>query len=139
MQYLGKTKIGRFCSNPSVIYPQMRLPQDTKDVIGETAQIYATKHDGKRAFLFVLDDTQIQHDKSDDDASQVLQFDANILQLSAKSSVEARLSTLESDINALKSLLFSNESEAFTKIKNRWARPNSNRRPSPCKGDVITS
>ena len=41
------------------------------------------------------------------------------------------LSAIESQIAELESLIFQGGSEAFTKIKNRWARGDSNARPSP--------
>ena len=48
-----------------------------------------------------------------------------------------RPSALESGINEIKSFLLLNESANFQESKNRWARGDSNARPSPCKGDVI--
>ncbi len=103
MRYLGKTKIGRFASKPNVIYPQMRLPRDCREVIGETANIYEMSHLGKKAFLFVLkgQETVIAGQQ----ASKVLQPDPKVVKLSPKVSVEDRLLELESQIAELKSLI----------------------------------
>jgi hypothetical protein len=46
---------------------------------------------------------------------------------------DQRFTALQSQINELKSLLLLNESDSLNKTQKRWARPNSNRRPSPCK------
>jgi hypothetical protein len=47
--------------------------------------------------------------------------------------IEKRFSSLESQIAELKSLLLLDESFSLHKIQNRWARGDSNARPSPCK------
>ena|GEM_PF-1210492 len=54
-------------------------------------------------------------------------------------SIQQQLSALESEITELKSLLLLNEGTSLHKTQNRWARPDLNRRPPPCQGDVITS
>ena len=87
MEYLGKTKIGRFSAKPNVIYPQLRLPQDCQNVIGETAYAYAAEHEGKKAFIFVLQDREEREDKSASSANRVLQLNDKVLQLSAESSI----------------------------------------------------
>ena len=115
MEYLGKTKIGRFSAKPNVIYPQLRLPQDCQNVIGETAYAYATEHEGKKAFIFVLQDREEREDKSASSANRVLQLNDKVLQLSAESSIEARLSEVESQISELKSLLLLNEGDSLHK------------------------
>ena len=70
---------------------------------------------------------------------KVLQPDEKVVKPNDGTDYDRRFEALESEIGKLKSVLLSNKSENFINIKNRWARPNSNRRPSPCKGDVITS
>ena len=122
MQLLCKHKIGLHSATVSHSYPVIRLPREFVSLAGKMAHIYQTAYEGKLAFVMTVD-------------KPVDKICAN----EERSQVEERLSSLESQINELKSLLFSNESEAFTKIKNRWARGDSNARPSPCKGDVITS
>jgi len=50
----------------------------------------------------------------------------NIIQNSSDFNLESRLNALESEISELKSLLLLNESPNLHKIKNRWARGDSN-------------
>src|SRR5271157_2304934 len=138
---LGKTKIGRFSSKPNVIYPQLRLPQDRKAVIGETAHVCATEHEGKKAFLFVLEERKAREGESDNAASQVLQLNEAVLQQLGKNSIENRLSTIESQIAELKSLLLEKRNQKAPQSplfrqstpENQWARPDSNRRSPPCQ------
>ena len=127
MRYIGKSKIGKLHPKRSKIYPMVRLPEQCLDVAGETVRIYSVEMEGVRGFFIALE-------TGADEERNVAQLLTEVAQPRPQNDVKSRLVELESDINALKSLLFSNESEAFTKIKNRWARPNSNRRPSPCKG-----
>ena len=108
MRYLGRTKIGRFASKPNVIYPQMRLPQDCRGVVGATANVYEISHLGKKAFLFVI---KGQETVIAGQASKVLQPDPKVLQLSAEVSVEDRLLELESQITEIKSLLLAKETD----------------------------
>ena len=130
MNYIGSSKIGTIRSKPNVKYPMIRLPQEYSEIIGQIAHVYKTDHEGQPAFL-VVPYTQ--------ESAQLVELKPKVSKLSLETGVEARLSALESQISELKSLLLKNESATFHKNKNRWARPNSNRRPSPCKGDVITS
>jgi hypothetical protein len=60
--------------------------------------------------------------------------------------IEKRFSSLESQIAELKELLITNKTLeipqsplALQSTHQRWARPDSNRRPPPCEGDVITA
>jgi hypothetical protein len=53
MQHIGKSKIGSLSARKGVRYPQLRLPQQCSDVIGDMADIFETERDGKRAFLIV--------------------------------------------------------------------------------------
>ena len=55
MQHIGKSKIGSLSARKGVRYPQLRLPQQCSDLIGDTADIFETERDGKRAFLIVPD------------------------------------------------------------------------------------
>jgi hypothetical protein len=132
MRFVGKSKIGRLSAKEGKIYPQIRLPPHLTDIIGDVADVFETERNGKRAFLLVTKQSVLVNDT-------VLQPSEKVVKLYDETECNRRFEALESQISELKSLLFSIESEAFTKIKNRWARPNSNRRPSPCKGDVITS
>jgi len=60
------------------------LPQDCQNVIGETAYTYATEQEGKKAFIFVIQEREEREGKSDLAASKVLQLDDKVLQLLAK-------------------------------------------------------
>jgi hypothetical protein len=62
MQHIGKSKIGSLSARKGVKYPQLRLPQQCADVIGDTAEIFETESDGKRAFLIVTDQTMPKDD-----------------------------------------------------------------------------
>ena len=53
MQLIGKAKIGRL-SAKGIDYPQLRLPREYSSIAGEIANIFATEHDGKQAFLVAL-------------------------------------------------------------------------------------
>src|SRR5665647_328112 len=67
MQHIGKSKIGSLSARKGVSYPQLRLPQQCADVIGDTADIFETESDGKRTFLIVTNqalsnsDTVLKH------------------------------------------------------------------------------
>ena len=53
MQFVSKAKIGRL-SAKCIEYPQLRLPREYSSIVGETADIFATEHEGKQAFLNYL-------------------------------------------------------------------------------------
>jgi hypothetical protein len=127
MHYIGSSKIGPLSAKRGIRYPQLRLPLAHSDAIGDIASIFETEHEGKRAFLIVTEREVLN-------VNTVLKQNDQVLKPEAEASIEQRLSAIESQIAELKLLLFSTESDAFTKIKNRWARGDSNARPSPCKG-----
>ncbi len=54
MRFLGTAKIGRLVAN-GITYPQLRLPKQKTDTIGDKACIYETSHEGKQAFLIVTE------------------------------------------------------------------------------------
>ncbi len=120
MQLLCKHKISLHSATASHSYPVIRLPREFAPLAGETAHICQTEWDGKLAFVITVD-------------KPVGKIFAN----EGGSQLEARLAALEKEISELKDALFLNESGSLH--KNRWARPDSNRRPPPCQGDVITS
>ena len=135
MQRVGKSKIGRLNAK-NLSYPQLRLPHQYFSTIGDVASVFETQHEGKQAFLIVTEHTVPNQ-------NTVLKPSEEVLKPVAAIAAEARLSALESDIRDLKSSILKNESvmdncnEKGT--QERWARPDSNRRPPPCQGDVITS
>jgi len=50
MHHLGISKIGKL-SAKGITYPQLRLPPEHSDVIGQVADIIATEHNSKRALF----------------------------------------------------------------------------------------
>jgi hypothetical protein len=108
MRFVGKSKIGRLSAYEGKVYPQIRLPSHLADVIGETAGIFETEHEGKRAFLLVT-----RRPVSSDDT--LLQSFYNIVKSDEARSAVKRLDALESEIKNLKSLLILNKGQYFPK------------------------
>jgi hypothetical protein len=135
MRFLGKSKIGRLTAKKGKIYPQIRLPPRLTDTIGEIADVFETERNGKRAFLLVTKQSVLHNDT-------VLQPNKKVVKPNGEIDNDHRFEALESQISELKSLLLLNEGDSLHKNKNEtdseWARPDSNRRPPPCQGDVIT-
>jgi hypothetical protein len=127
MQLIGKSKVTKLNAKVGIVYPLIRLPRIYADKIGKTADIFETQHGDKRALVVTFDVLA-------EAGSEVIQLTPKVIQPYCQKNLEARLCELESQIEKLKSILFSNESEGFTKIENQWARPDSNRRPPPCQG-----
>ena len=117
MQSICTHKISVQSSKPPHAYPIILLPRKYRELAGLRAEVYQIAHQGKLTFLVVTDK----------------QVDNSCL-LDPELDTEARLSTLESEISEFKSLLFLNEGASLHKIENKWARPDSNRRPPPCQG-----
>ncbi|MGZ4885732.1 MAG: hypothetical protein ACXVIS_09930 [Halobacteriota archaeon] len=105
MYHVGTSKIGKLSAR-GITYPQLRLPPDYSDIIGRIAAVIETEHNGKRAFLIVPSD------------STVLKPSVEVLKLQDKNAYLQRLQDLESEIEELKSTLFSNSLEECSKIKN---------------------
>jgi len=110
MQLVSKAKIGRL-SAKGIDYPQLRLPREYYSIVGETADIFATEHKGKQAFLVVT-----EHSMSKEDT--VLKPNEEVLKPINDSDTEARLSALESEIDKLRSMFFLNERDCSNQIKN---------------------
>jgi hypothetical protein len=139
MQLIGKSKIGKL-SAKGIDYPQLRLPKRYFDAVGKTACIYETEHEGRQAFLIVTEHSVPKEDT-------VLKPSEEVLKQRPLESHDKRLTALESQIAELKSLLPITQNQKAPQSplfrqstpKNQWARPDSNRRPPPCEGDVITA
>ena len=101
MQSVGKSKIGKL-SAKGIKYPQFRLPQQYSDTIGKMANVFETNHDGKRAFLIVTEEAVSNKDT-------VLKPREEVLKPEPFKDSDQRLSTLESQILELKSLILENE------------------------------
>ena len=110
MYYIGKSKISPLYSKGSIIYPQIRLPQRYKDIIGEDAHIFETEYSGKRAFFIITAELGDRENKLFEHVDKVLKTDEKVLKLHSEKEVESRLSTLESNIEDIKQLIFQNNS-----------------------------
>ena len=136
MRFVGKSKIGRLSAKKGKIYPQIRLPPHLADTIGEIADVFETERDGKRAFLLVTNHHVL-------DNNMVLHPSQKVVKPDAETDYDRRLQALESQINELKSFLLLNEGDCLHKnnkeAQGKWARGDSNARPPPCEGDVITN
>ena len=102
MKHVGKSKIGRL-SAKGITYPQLRLPQQCSDTIGKIADVFVTEYKGKQAFLVV---PELSMPKGD----TVLKPSEEVLKSQAETSIESRLSAIESQIEELKQLIFKNNS-----------------------------
>ena len=111
MRYVGKSKISTIHPKPNTSYPLLRLPQAFNNFIGETTHIFATDHEGKQAFLVVLDKNNDQAEQVSSQVMQpVMQPEAEDTQQYTENSVESRLSALENRIKEIESFLFQNKS-----------------------------
>ncbi len=130
MQYVGKSKISKLHPQPNTIYPLIRLPQQCADVIGETAHIFQTEHEGEKAFLILLKNKETTKRK-------VIK---EIIKSKPEIDLKSHLLAVESKIDDILELLFRNrDSKDHNLAKKQWARGDSNARPPPCEGDVITT
>jgi predicted nucleic acid-binding Zn ribbon protein len=140
MQHIGKSKVTKLNAKAGVVYPLIRLPKTCADEIGEVAKIFEPQHHSRRALLVTFNDGE--------GPFEVIQLESKVIQLLPKviqpeglNNAESRLSALESQIAELKSLLLENENQKAPQSplfrqstpENRWARPDSNRRPPPCE------
>ena len=106
MRFVGKSKIGRLSAKKGKIYPQIRLPPHLVDTIGETADVFETERNGKRAFLIVTKQNVL-------DSDTVLQPNEKVVKLNDEIDTDQRFKVLESKIKELKSLLLLIESASF--------------------------
>ena len=93
MQFIGKSKISTLHSKPDISYPLIRLPQQYKHLIGETAQLFITNHEGKKGFFILVEETE---DKG------------KVVKQSLETNLESCISALESSIDEMKELIFQN-------------------------------
>jgi len=143
MQYVGKSKVTKLNAKAGVVYPLFRLPKTYADEIGKVAEIFETQHHNKRALLVTFNDGRGPSQVKQPD-SKVIQLLPEVIQPDGLNNNESRLSALESQIAELKSVLLTNENQIAPQSplfrestpENEWARPDSNRRPPPCEGDV---
>jgi hypothetical protein len=107
MKKIFTTKISLQSSNPTFSYPIIRLPRELKELAGRIANVYQTEIDGVEGFFVAL-----QLDKLDN-LDKFVESNGEINPRS-KSSPEPVISSKHP--------------------KNRWARPDLNRRPPPSHG-----
>jgi hypothetical protein len=103
------TKISLQSHKPAFSYPIIRLPRDLKELAGQIVNIYETEIDGVRGFF-------------------VTSHLANLAKLDKSTTNNG-----QSQKDPQSPLIRQSTPE------NQWARPDSNRRPPPCEGDVITA
>jgi len=61
MQHIGKSKIGKLSAKGND-YPQLRLPLQYANTVGEIADVFETEHEGKQAFLIVTEQSVPKED-----------------------------------------------------------------------------
>jgi hypothetical protein len=130
VHFIGKAKIGKLSAKGNY-YPQLRLPQRYSNIVGETARVFETEHEGKRAFLMVTEQKQPKNDT-------VLKPGEKVLKQQPYRGLDQHLSAIESQIADLKSLIFSGGSEAEVIRENQ--RPRARFEPAswPPQGHRIT-
>ncbi len=124
MKLIGRSKISKINPKPNIVYPMVRLPQECADVIGNTATIYETEYDGRKAFLITIG--------QDEDTA------APVMKPELQNSLEKRLSDVESKINDLYSRLTGKESQKSCKSEkeiSRWG--DLNPRPADYESAAI--
>ncbi len=94
MQLIGKSKIGKQHSKPTITYPIIRLPFRCSEAIGTSVQIYKSEHAGQTVFVIIPD-----NEKSGSLKQEVAQPNVEVAQPVAENDTESRLSALESKIN----------------------------------------
>ena len=132
MQLIGKSKIGRLRAK-NIDYPQLRLPPFYSRTIGDVVSVFETEYEEKQASLIVTEHSVPKEDTG-------LKPSEEVLKQRPHESFDQRLSALESQIAELKSLLLTNKNQKAPQsplfrqsTQERWARPDSNRRPPPCE------
>ena len=111
VRYVGKSKISKIHPKPNTSCPLLRLPQAFNDFIGNTTHIFETDHNGKQAFLVLLDKNNGQAEQVSSQVMQpVMQLEAEDTQQYTGNNVEVRLSALENRIKEIKNFLFQNKS-----------------------------
>ena len=109
MRYVGKSKISKIHPKPNISYPLLRLPQAFNDYVGETTQIFEIDHEGKQAFLVVLDKNNDQTEQVSSQVMQpVMQLKADVMEQLSANNLENRLSKLENELSAIKKLILRN-------------------------------
>jgi hypothetical protein len=110
MHYIGKSKIGKHYSKPTITYPIIRLPLQCSEAIGTSVQIFKSEHSGQTVFLIIPD-----NEKSESVMQEVAQPTSKVAQLETEKSIESRLLALESKIHELEETIFQNNEPSNNK------------------------
>jgi hypothetical protein len=95
MELVGKSKVTRLNAKTGITYPLIRLPKTFANAIGRTAKMYEGRERGNRTLLITFPESYESRE---------------VIQPKSQYDVEKRLSTLESQITELKSLILENTS-----------------------------
>ncbi len=79
MQNIGKSKIGKLSAKGND-YPQLRLPLQYANTVGEIADVFETEHEGKQAFLIVTEQSVPKEDTVLKPTEEVLKPCASVAQ-----------------------------------------------------------
>ena len=118
MRYVGKSKISKIHPKPNTSYPLLRLPQAFNNFVGSATHIFETDHEGKKAFLVVLDKNSKAEQVDSQVMQPVMQPEADVTRQHSENDVENRLSKLETEINAIKDFILRNENTNGEEIRN---------------------
>lgn len=96
MEHIGKSKISKLHSKPTILYPQIHLPQEYSSLIGKTAHLFDLgDKDGTEAFLMVV----LQTEAIDSQAQQrVSKLESEVSKLLYVDILNKHLLELESEI-----------------------------------------
>jgi hypothetical protein len=127
VQYIGTSKISKLNPKPNTVYPLIRLPQGCVDSIGSIADIYKTEFEERKAFLVVLGTEEEQE-------SRVIK---PVIKLESYRDLNERLSTLESKITELRSLILENQRSLNDLSKNKAPESGFEPESEPRQGSMI--
>lgn len=116
MRRVGKSKVTKLNAKAGAVYPLIRLPRAYGDEIGKVAEIFEI-HDRKKRAILVTFSGGLGSSEVTQSDSKVIQPSPEVIQLDGPDRIESRLLELESEIDAIKSLILPNESDCFHKNK----------------------
>ncbi|MGD0717558.1 MAG: hypothetical protein ABR979_05800 [Halobacteriota archaeon] len=129
MQLIGKSKIGKKRSKPSITYPLIRLPREQAGIIGRLANIYETEREGCTAFVITFED-----EEKNRSTSQVAQPPSKVGQPLPQNVGDSRLAALESEIAELKSILIHHKVQKDSRLSKEEKIKGRGRDSNPRRG-----